>query len=179
MKRLTTNLLLIFCLLVPVAHADIIGYSIRGFLSSFQINTTTKPKIYISWTTPLFGTKYCQSIDLSRWNEIPSEKMNLYDYIYGKVIPLFGSPSLTPEEEAANCYGGNIISPYHVKPNGTLLDRPTYDPDLFAKDGSWVQNGRVLINSICDTKILRKTQGYEYHLVTNKEGKSGLTACIQ
>lgn len=178
MKRLSAGLLLFFFLSVS-AQADIIGYSIRGFLTSFQINTTTLPKVYISWRIPLFGTEECKSFDLSRWTEAPREKMNLYDYIYGKVIPLFGSPPLTDEEKKLHCFGGSVLPPYHVKPNGTLLDRPTYSIGRFQADGSWVQNGRVPLTTVCDTEIVRKTTGYEYHRVTNSAGIQSLTACVQ
>ena len=180
MKILTTNLLLIFCLLASPARADIIGYSIRGFLSSFQINTLDPGgKVYISWNSPLFGAKFCKSFDLSRWAEIPKEKMDLNGYIYDKLIPHFGSPPLTPDEEAANCYGGGVVLPWHVKDNGTLLDRPTYDAELYLADGTWKINGRVAITTICDTEVIRKTPGYSYHYVTNKTGMRSLTACIQ
>jgi hypothetical protein len=179
MKRLTTNLLLIFGLFTVPVHADITGNMIRGFLSSFQVNTTTLPKVYVSWNSPLFGEKFCKSIDFSRWAEAPREKMDLYSYLFDKLIPFFGSPPLTPEEETANCYGGAIINPWKVKLNGSLDDRPTYDKEKFLADGSWVQNGRVAINTVCDIATVRKTVGYSYHTVINTKGIPSLTACVQ
>lgn len=158
----------------------IVGFPIRGILTSLWVNTKQMPRIYISWVTPLFGNKHCIYFDASRYDELPRDEMNLYELIYGYIIPTFGSPPLTKEEEAAHCYGGLIPKPWHVKADGVLLYRYTFCVECFLKDGTWKVNGRVTIkDTICDTNTVRKTAYHSYHEVTNDAGKQGLVSCVQ
>lgn len=185
MKKFIASALLISCLFSPSAKAEEVArFMLWSFLDSFQVNTTTLPRVYISWNSPTFGSKYCTYVDFGRMSEVPREKMALGSYIRDKLLPTFGNPPLAPDEEAEHCYGGATIVPWKVEYNGGLKDRPSYDLAIYLKDGRWVTNGRVNLltkgfPTICDAEVIRTTPGYSYHKAPNKSGVVSLTACTQ
>lgn len=174
-------LAVVMALIFTTAGIGAVSYSVKEFLTNVQINTTQMPdKGWARWQTVIFDKRGCVWVDFTRLPETPKVGwIPAWDFIQNAMIPTFGNPVLTPEQEKF-CYADWPAINYIVEKNGTYKTRPLYDGNLWLSTrdtgAQWKEIGRVEVGRECETTVIRKT-AFTYRWATNVAGLRGLTVC--
>lgn len=178
-KKILLTVIAVF--IFTTAGVGAVSYSVKEFLTNIQVNTTQMPdRGWIRWQTAIFDKRGCVWVDFTRLPETPKAGwMRAWDFIQNIMIPTFGNPPLTPEQQKF-CYGDWPAINYIVDKNGTYKTRPLYDGDLWLSTRDtgavWKEIGRVEVGRECESTVIRKTT-FNYRWTTNLAGVRGLTAC--